>query len=65
MPVWEVSAVQKIWNRARTIRSESLNGSSRAKSTGICNTHDGNQDDGIENRWEGLDARKLNCNDKR
>jgi hypothetical protein len=29
-----------LWNRARTICSESLNCSSRAKSAGVCNAHD-------------------------
>lgn len=35
------------------------------KSARVCHAHDRNQDDSIENGWEGLDASKLDCNDKR
>lgn len=50
---------------ARTICSESLKGSSRAKGARVSNTHNGDQDNGVKNRRQDLDASKLNCNDKR
>ena len=48
----------------RTICSESLNGSGRAKSAGICNAHDRDQDYSVENRGKSFDAGKLNGNDE-
>ena len=51
--------------RTRTICSQGLDRSGRAESAGVGNAHDRDQDDGVENRWEGLDASKVNCNDKR
>lgn len=49
----------------RTICSKSLNCSCRAKSARVGDAHDSNQDDGVEDGRERLDASKLNCNDER
>jgi hypothetical protein len=65
MPADDISVVRNDKDRARTICSEGLDCSSRAKRAGVCNAHDGDQDDSIENRREDLDASKPNCNDKR
>jgi hypothetical protein len=50
---------------ARTICSESLKRSGRAKGARVSNTHNGDQDNGVKYRWQDLDASKLNSNDKR
>ena len=47
-----------------TVRSQSLNCSGGAESTRVCNTHDGDKDDSVEDRWEDLDASKLDRNDE-
>ena len=65
MPVYGVSIGKNDEHQTRTIRSESLDCAGRAKSAGVCHAHDGDQDDGIEDGWENLDAGKLDCNDKR
>ena len=48
----------------KTICRQSLECSSRTKSTKIGDTHDGNEDNGVEYGWEYLDASKLDSNDE-
>ena len=60
----DVSTCNLLRNNVLTICGQSLNRSSRAKSAGIRNTHDGNQDDCVENGRQSLDTGELNGNDE-
>ena len=48
-----------------TICGESLHRAGGAKGARVGNTHDRDENDGIEDTWEHFDASKLNSNDKR
>lgn len=50
---------------AHTVCGKSLNCASRAVSAGVGDTHDGNQNDGVEDRRQNLDTGKFDGNDER
>ena len=47
-----------------TICGESLHRAGGAKGARVGDTHDGDENNGIEDTWEHFDASKLNSNDK-
>lgn len=53
---------EDLW--AHTVLSQSLEGTGGGKGAGVGNTHNGDQDDGVEDGWQDLDSGKLDGNDE-
>jgi hypothetical protein len=53
-----------VWRRTLTVRRKSLHRACRAESASVGDAHDCDKNNGIEDRWEDLDASELDSDDE-